>query len=490
MEETFRGQSTSRSERPGHGDSADGVWFSANRPGRDAGRGLSGDAVDEAGGTRGGTATSPVRATSTASQATQPNTAAPSNAVRRADSTRWPVVVIGAGPYGLSAAAHLNRAGVNVRVFGEPMRSWAQNMPAGMLLRSRWEASHIADPDHELGLGNYETVAGLERAEPVPLRRFVDYGRWFQDHAVPQLERRRVTRVSPDTHGFRVELGDGEILRAERVVVATGIVPFAWRPSLFSGLPPALVSHTADYGDLGVLGGSRVAVVGGGQSALESAALLAEVGAEVEVFVRGQDLRWLLPPEEDPFAIDRVNVADPGLMYRAHRKTALGGPASAWLAATPGLFRRLPYRLREPIVYHFIRPRIAGWLRTRLAEVPISTDRSVGSVSPRNGRLLLRLNDGSIREVDHALLATGYHVDLARYGFLAPELVAGVRTRGGSPVLGAGFESSVPSLHFLGAPAGRSFGPVAHFVCGTWASAREVTRAVVGRKAPRTGFSW
>ena len=408
----------------------------------------------------------------------------------RSDNERRSTVVIGAGPYGLSAAAHLLEAGVNVRVFGEPMESWRHHMPTGMLLRSRWEASNIADPNHKLGLGSYETASGLERAEPVPLARFVDYGGWFQEHAVTGLERRRVVGVSLDIHGFRVELGDGETLRAERVVVAAGIVPFAWRPPQFAGLPPELVSHTADHSDLGVFEGRRVAVVGGGQSALESAALLAEAGAEAEVFARGHDLRWLLPPEEDPFSIDRLDDTHRGIFYRAHRKTALGSPATSWLAAWPGFFRRLPYRVHEPLIYHFVRPRIAGWLKPRLSRVPITTGRSIGSASPRGGELVLRLDDGSTREVDHLLLATGYRIDLTRYAFLAPDLVGRVRTRGGSPVVAAGFESSVPGLHFLGAPAARSFGPVLHFVCGTWASARGLTRAVVGRRAPRAGFSW
>ncbi len=132
----------------------------------------------------------------------------------RSNGTRGTVVVIGAGPYGLSAAAHLIRAGVNVRTFGEPMESWAHHMPIRMLLRSRWDASHIADPEHALGLGSYEAAFGLERAEPVPLERFVDYGRWFQEQAVTGLERRRVARVSPNSHGFRVELDDGEPLLA------------------------------------------------------------------------------------------------------------------------------------------------------------------------------------------------------------------------------------------------------------------------------------
>jgi FAD-dependent urate hydroxylase len=409
-----------------------------------------------------------------------PESTAPPGASPRYHKSGDPVVVVGAGPYGLSAAAHLIQAGVSVRAFGEPMESWAHHMPSGMLLRSRWDASHIADPDHALGLGNYEVASGHVRAKPVPLERFVDYGRWFQERAVPSLEQRRVVHVSPDPNGFWIEIDDGETFRAERVVVAAGIVPFAWRPPQFADLPPEFVSHTVEHRDLGVFEGRRVAVVGGGQSALESAALLSEAGAEAEVLVREPDIRWL--PEEDD--------ADLGLLYYANRKIALGGPRSAWLPAWPGLFRQLPNRVHEPLVYHFTSPRGAAWLRPRLSRVPITTGRSVASASPRGDELLLKLSDGSTREVDHLLLATGYRVDLRRYAFLAPELVSRVRTRNGSPVLTNGLESSVRGLHFLGAPAKQSFGPVMNFVCGTWATARGLTRSVVGRSVPRAGFSW
>jgi FAD-dependent urate hydroxylase len=177
-------------------------------------------------------------------------------------------------------------------------------------------------------------------------------------------------------------------------------------------------------------------------------------------------------------------------MMHANRKIAMGGPRSAWLIAWPGLFRRLPYRIHGPLVYRFASPRGAGWLKSRSSRVPITTGHSVGSVSPRGDELVLELDDGTTKEVDHLLLATGYQIDLTRYVFLAPELLARVRTRYGSPVLATGLESSVRGLHFLGAPAAQSFGPVNLFVCGTWASARGLTRAVVGRRAPRAGFSW
>jgi hypothetical protein len=49
-----------------------------------------------------------------------------------------------------------------------------------------------------------------------------------------------------------------------------------------------------------------------------------------------------------------------------------------------------------------------------------------------------------------------------------------VRRVGGYPILGRGFESSIPGLHFLGAPAAWSFGPTMRFVSGSWYAARQL----------------
>jgi FAD-dependent urate hydroxylase len=69
-----------------------------------------------------------------------------------------------------------------------------------------------------------------------------------------------------------------------------------------------------------------------------------------------------------------------------------------------------------------------------------------------------------------------------RYPFLAPELAAEVEVDNGYPRLRAGLESSVPGLHFLGAPAAQTFGPIMRFVVGTWYAAPSVTRRVLGRR--------
>ncbi len=199
---------------------------------------------------------------------------------------RCQVVIVGAGPYGLAAAAHLRSANVDLLVFGKAMESWERHMPAGMFLRSYWEGSHISDPRGDLTLDRYQRARGVQLPRPVRRDDFIDYGQWFQRQAVPDLDGRRVTRIEAAPKCFRVMLEDGESVWAPRVVIATGIASFAWRPRQFNAVPPTLASHSSEHRDFGRFAGRRVAVVGGGQSALESAALLHESGAAVEVIVR------------------------------------------------------------------------------------------------------------------------------------------------------------------------------------------------------------
>jgi hypothetical protein len=113
-----------------------------------------------------------------------------------------------------------------------------------------------------------------------------------------------------------------------------------------------------------------------------------------------------------------------------------------------------------------------------VSNVSIITGRSITSAAPVGGRLALKLDDGSERTVDHVLTGTGYRVDISRYAFLGRKLLASIRQVDGYPQLDAGFQSSVPGVHFLGAPAAWSFGPLMRFVAGAQFASRALARAV------------
>jgi hypothetical protein len=116
--------------------------------------------------------------------------------------------------------------------------------------------------------------------------------------------------------------------------------------------------------------------------------------------------------------------------------------------------------------------------------VRITTGRAVTLAEPEGDAVRLTLDDGSVRDVDHVLLGTGYRVDVGRYPFLSPELLEAVRRVDGHPTLSHGLESSVDGLHFLGAPAARSFGPLLRFVAGAEFAARAVARKLAGHRPP------
>lgn len=388
------------------------------------------------------------------------------------------VTVIGAGPYGLATARYLQQAGIERRVFGEPMSFWERQMPKGMCLRSSWDASHIADPKEELTLDVYCRESGQTRTKPIPLNQFVEYGKWYQRKAVPDVEKKLVRRVEQNARGFVVTLADGESFHSQRVVTATGINSFEARPKEFEGLPAELVSHSREHTDLGIFRGKKVVVIGGGQSALESAALLRENGAEVEVLARQQALNWVgLHPK-----LHRLGFLSK-LMYS---KRDVGPAGISRLVAAPHVFRRFPRSFQDKTAYRAIRPAVAGWLAPRIKDLKITLGKRIISAAEQGSMLRLRLEDGSERLVDHALLATGYRVDVTRYDFLAPELKKGLKTVNGFPVLRRGLESSIDGLHFMGKPAAWSFGPVAGFVSGAEFACTELVDSLKKSNGGRT----
>jgi FAD-dependent urate hydroxylase len=368
------------------------------------------------------------------------------------------IAVIGAGPYGLSAASHLGMSGFNVRVFGEPMDFWANGMPAGMLLRSPREASTISDPKSACTLENYESASGTKPEKRVAWETFVEYGKWFQRQVNCEFDRQNVTEIRRNGSGFQLILPNGSVVQSRRVVVAAGIGPFQKIPEVFSSLSPTSASHCYQGRKFGELG-KRVAVIGAGQSALESAAILHESGVEVEVIARIPELRWI--------GMHR-RLHQLGLISKAlYSKHDVGPIGVSRLVAYPNLMFRVPMGIKDLIRTRAVRSAGAPWLIPRLSDVKISTGRAVVSARDVAGEVHLVLDDGTERRVDHVLLATGYRVDVARYKFLSSDLVQSIRQLDGYPDIDEGFATSVPGLHFIGATAARKFGPLMYFVTGT-----------------------
>ncbi len=393
------------------------------------------------------------------------------------------ILIIGAGPYGLSVSAHLRRMGVDHRIVGRPMSHWREHMPVGMMLRSEPYGSDLAAPSRGFDVASYSALNGLDyvdRLGPLSAERFLDYSAWYVDRLVPDVEELTATEISPAGAGFRVSFAEGDPVTAARVVVATGILPFAALPDELAGLPADLVTHTSAHHDLSRFAGRRVAVVGGGQSALETAALLHEAGADTRVVMRGKGPNWLTP---NPERISRL-----GQLRRPVNKLCEGWHCSVW--NTPAVFRRLPQDLRVTKARTVLGPAGAWWLKDRVEGVVevIAGHQVRGAVATGSGvRLQLEGPRHSTLDVDHVVAGTGFRVDLARLPFMTGPVLSRVETVNGYPVVNRVGESTLPGLYFAGAPTVVSLGPSMRFIAGTHNITRLQARDLAAHAGARRG---
>jgi len=383
------------------------------------------------------------------------------------------VAIIGAGPYGLSIAANLAKSGLRVRLFGSPMQTWRTRMPAGMHLKSEGCASGLYEPERKFTLSRYCAERGIPYADfglPVALQNFADYGEEFARRYVPMLEDRNVTGVRRGATGFELALADGKTVTSRLVICATGITDFAYLPAQFAELSPEIFSHCSAHHGLSGFAGKTVAVLGGGASAADYAALLAQAGATTHLVTRRTSLAFHLPPHAR------------GLREKLrYPRTTLGpGWNSMFYTKLPRLFHAMPEARRVAITRRHLGPAPCWFVRDAVESgVSVHAQSQITGVTARAGRARLEISGPVAKtlEVDHILAATGYQTDLTRLKFLDAQLQTDIQTdAAGAPKLSAAFESSVPGLYFAGAVAANAFGPLLRFACGAEFASRRLAR--------------
>ena len=382
----------------------------------------------------------------------------------------YDVVIMGAGPYGLSTAAHMRKRGLKVAIFGKPLSFWQEHMPEGMCLRSFWWASNLSDPEGKYGLEQYFRIKGLRVADPIPIGTFIDYGLWFQEHAVPDVDETYIANIRHRGERFVVTLEDGRVIESKTVVMAPGLQYYIYRPAEFAHLPSSLVSHSADHHSFAQFAGKEVAVIGRGQGALETAALLNEQGTSVQVVSRSP-LRW----------VPMGNMKVPALLRQLRAPRA--GMGNGWLNLVlekyPYVYQRLSRDTRDHLLSTRHGPAGAHWLKPRIVnKITVHEEAHISNIEEVGSRVRLSLSDKGELEVDHVILGTGYRADIKLLPALDPQLTDSIQSYLGSPILDPWFESSVPGLYFIGYSAARCFGPLYRFVLGVDAAARRVTRSV------------
>src|SRR5260370_27821358 len=325
---------------------------------------------------------------------------------------RSDIVIIGAGPYGLSTAAHLRARDIEHRIIGNPMQFWLGHMPKGMLLKSDGFASTLYDPEGNFTLRHYCEERNVEYADlgiPVRIEDFCAYGLAFQRRFAATLDNKRVTSLEHTRTGFTFHLSDGESLMAQRVVIATGLSHFEHVPSQLAALPKDLLSHSCAHVDLDRFKGRDVTVIGGGASATELATLLYEAGSDVRMVARQPsiELHMRMPSSRT-------------LAQKIRRPISTIGPGwkSRFFTDLPLVFHRLPKSVQSRLVRGFLGPAGGWFLRGRLDHVPLLAGYQIEGAEASAGRATLWLKSGNgdaLRlQTEHVIAATGYRADIRR----------------------------------------------------------------------------
>ena len=388
------------------------------------------------------------------------------------------VLVIGAGPFGLSISTHLRHRGVEHTIVGRPMDTWRAHMPLGMFLKSEPYGSAISAATRGYDVATYARLHGfddyVDRVGPLSLERFLGYADWFTHQLVPDVRDLTVTNVTPQDDGFKVEFAEEAPAFARQVIVATGLLPYTHIPGELSGLPSNLMTHSSVHDRLDQFSGRRVAVIGAGQSALQTGALLVEAGAQVQVVARRRELIW-----ED--AVAQV-LRLPDYILRPPSKLCEGWGCA--FADSPDAFRLLPESVRVRKALTSFGPKGAWWLRDRVEDVvDVLTGHQLRSAEPHGSRVRLQL-DGAKRssiDVDHVIAGTGFRIDVSRLTYLSPEIQTGLTTRGNCPLVNRAGESTIPGMYFAGALTSVSLGPGVRFISGTHQTAPQLAKSVARR---------
>ena len=372
------------------------------------------------------------------------------------------VLILGAGPNGLALAAKLKLHGIDHVVAGQAMSFWRDHMPAGMLLRSGLDWHLDVGGEATLEAFAAETAPG-ENVLPLSRDRYLDYVEWFSRRKQLAVDSYHVDSLDMLSDGRFVASGAEGSITARAVVIATGFRDFAHVPAEMTALlPPGVHGHTCEVVDFERFRRRRVLVVGGRQSAFESAALIAEAGA------RSVDVVYRHPTPE--FVASDWSWVQP-LMQRTQ--------------AEPGWYRALPDPEREALNARFWaegRLKLEPWLAPRIAgpNVHVWPGDEIVSAAGRGDTVVdVGLKSGATIKADYVLFATGYKVDVLRLPFLASsELSEHLEVVNGFPVLDTALQSSVPGLYFTSIAATQDFGPFFAFTVSARCSAELIGNAV------------
>lgn len=378
---------------------------------------------------------------------------------KEVETVKTDVLIIGAGPYGISLAYDLYKRNIHFQIIGKPFSLWFDHLVPGIQLRSDWRASQLYSRDGHLDIDRYlrmhyspQKVYSVKQGR-VPSTLFQDYLRWVLKELPFQVIDEKILELHQDGSEFVAQTSSGGELRARRVVCATGIESHRYLPRELASLPA--VVHGWNTREYGFLKNSRLLVVGGGQSAAEAIACLSDCNQITWVY--RSPLVFFSEPINLPKPLFDLALRLSACFYRLPR-------GASWLLGRRFLESTITPDLKSTVMRESI-------LRLQidvadLGLIPGGPERVYSQ----------RLNEA----FDKVIACTGYHYALSTIRFLSPDLLRRIASRNQVPALNRHYETSLKNLYMVGGIAEPTHGPAQRFMFGCRDATRTVGAALAG----------
>jgi cation diffusion facilitator CzcD-associated flavoprotein CzcO len=375
-----------------------------------------------------------------------------------------PLLIIGAGPFGLAMSAHAKHLGIDHIVVGKTMEFWKENMPEGMLLRSdcHW---HL-DPENEHTINKFLELNGLtyNDVEPLSVQFYLSYVQWFIEKKQIEVLETYVQKLDEDADGFTAYLDNGTTIHAKFVVIAMGLQYFQFVPvALMKDLPQSSYTHSSDFVDMKSMKNKRVLILGGRQSAFEWAALLNEAGAKTVYLSYRHDTPQFTQSD-----------------------WAWVNPMVDHIAEEPSWFRKLSLQEQENIskrLWAEGRLKLEPWLAKRIKKENIKllpSTRLLSCVRIESGELKIMFDKAPNITADHIILATGFKVNIHNLPFLAAgNILSKLSINNDHPAIDEYFQTNIPGLFITSMAASQDFGPFFGFTIAVRTSAKLIGKRIM-----------
>jgi len=358
-------------------------------------------------------------------------------------NVKVPLLVIGAGPYGLGLGAFAQHHGLDYQVVGKVMDCWQHNIPEGQSFRevTNWHFDPVGG--HTIDDYLSTLTPGEINGKSLSSQFLLDYAEWFRKEKAIKIVEKNVTRLDFKNGFFTAVLKDGAKIKSERVVVA-------WDRGQFPYLPRRLTrlfkrnryEHSGKISNLASLHGKRCLIIGNRRSAFEWAALLLDNGVRA-VHISTSQSGPQVEKSDWSWLNQWIDNADP----------------------SPAAFRTMKEGVKEEINHRIwlegmgkVEPSVKQRMKANVTWI-WKNSRVMRSWEHPDGPLKILLDCGERLTVDFVLLATGYKADTSSIPFIANGNIANeLQIKNGYPALDDTFQSNVPGLFFTSYPAARDFG--------------------------------